>query len=157
MVRWICSATLCEKISMSDLRTCMGISSIEDVIGYNRLHWFGHLQSMDKENWPRKILNFEVNSSYPRGCPKKKWFNNIRSKSTSLAQDHSKWRNPIKPSKYVGDSNHFCGEKKDNRMDDMIIRIIMLIIIIIIIIIIISNIYLTSNVFTQPFSLALNY
>ena len=42
-------------------------------------------------------------------------------------------------------------------MDDMIIRIIMLIIIIIIIIIIISNIYLTSNVFTQPFSLALNY
>ena len=32
MVRWICSAKLCKKIPMSDLRTLMGISSIEDVI-----------------------------------------------------------------------------------------------------------------------------
>ena len=35
MVRWVCSATLCEKIPMSDLRTRMGISSIKDVIRYN--------------------------------------------------------------------------------------------------------------------------
>ena len=49
MVRWICSAKLCEKIPVSDLRTRMGISSIEDVIRYNFLHWFGHLQHMDEE------------------------------------------------------------------------------------------------------------
>ena len=24
------------------------------------LIWFGHLQCMDEEKWPRKILNFEV-------------------------------------------------------------------------------------------------
>ena len=52
----------------------MGISSIEDVIRYNSLRWFGHLQRMDEEKWPRKILNFEVNGSYPWGHPKKKWF-----------------------------------------------------------------------------------
>ena len=74
MVRWICSAKLCEKIPTSDLRTRMGISSIEDAIRYNRLRWFGHLQGMDEEKWPRKILNFEVNGSYPWGHPKKKWF-----------------------------------------------------------------------------------
>ena len=80
---------------MSDLRTRMGISSIEDVIRYKRLRWFGHLQFMDEEKWPRKIINFEVNGSYPQGRPKK-WFNNIRSDydklrlSTSLAQDGSK-------------------------------------------------------------------
>ena len=78
---------------MSDLRTCMGISSIEDVIRYNHLCWSGHLQCMDEEKWPRKILNFEVNGSYPQGCPRKKWFDNIKSNldelqlSTSLAQD----------------------------------------------------------------------
>ena len=49
MVRWVCSATLCEKIPMSDLRTRMGISSIEDVMRYKRLRWFGHLQFMDEE------------------------------------------------------------------------------------------------------------
>ena len=67
MTRWICSAKLCEKIPMSDLRTRVGIPSIEDVIRYNRLRWFGHIKRMDKEKWPRKILNFKVNSSYPRG------------------------------------------------------------------------------------------
>ena len=46
MIRWICSAKLCEKIAMPDLRTRMGILSIEDVIIYNRLRWFGHLQRM---------------------------------------------------------------------------------------------------------------
>ena len=79
MVRWICSSKLCENIPMSDLRIHMGISSTEDVIRYNCLRWFGHLQCMDEEKWPRKILNFEVNGSYPRGRPRKKWFNNIRS------------------------------------------------------------------------------
>ena len=70
MVRSICSALLCEK--MSDLRTCMGISSIKEMIRYNCLHWFGHLQHMDEETWPRKNLNFDVNGSYPWCYPKKK-------------------------------------------------------------------------------------
>ena len=50
---------------MSDLRTRMGISSIENVIRYNHPRWFGRLQRMDEEKWPRKILNFEGNGSYP--------------------------------------------------------------------------------------------
>ena len=48
---------------MSDLRTLMGISSIEDVIRENRFRWFGHLQRMGEKKWSRKILNFEVNGS----------------------------------------------------------------------------------------------
>ena len=45
-------------------------------------HWFGHLQCMDEEKCPRKILNFEVNGS---------------------------WRNAIKPSKHVAESNPGLG------------------------------------------------
>ena len=37
VVRRICSVKLCEKIPMSNLRTSMGISSIEDAIRYNHL------------------------------------------------------------------------------------------------------------------------
>ena len=92
---------------MSDLRTRMSISSIEDVVRYNRLRWFGHLQRMDEEKWPKKIINFEVNGSHPRGRPKKRWFDNIRNdldklrSSTSLALDRVKRRNAIKPSRHV--------------------------------------------------------
>ena len=117
MVRWICSVKLCEKISMSDLKTRMGISSIEDVIRYNRLRWFGHLQCLDEEKWPRKVLNFKENISFIWGHPNKKWFDNIRSdpdklrSSTSLAQDRSEWRNAIKPSRHVSESNPRCRGK----------------------------------------------
>ena len=54
MVRWICSAKLYAKIPMSDLRTRMGISIIEDVIKYNHLCWYGHLQHMDEKNGPER-------------------------------------------------------------------------------------------------------
>ena len=64
---------------MSDLGTRMGISSIADIIRYNRLCWFAHLKCMDEEKWSRKILNFKVNCNYPRGRPTKKWFDNITS------------------------------------------------------------------------------
>ena len=49
IVRWICSAKLCEKIPMSDLRPRKGISSIGDIIRYNRFRWFDHLQRMDEK------------------------------------------------------------------------------------------------------------
>ena len=96
----------------------MGISSIEDVIRYNLLHWFGHLQCIVGEKWPRKILNFEVNCSYPQGCLKKRWYDNIRSDldklqlSTSLALDRVKWRNAIKPFRHVAESNPRCQGKE---------------------------------------------
>ena len=79
MVRQFCLDKLCGKIPMSDLETCMGISGIKDVIRYNRIYLFDHLQRMDEEKWPRKILNFKVNGTCPRGHPKKRWFDNIRS------------------------------------------------------------------------------
>ena len=56
---------------MSDLRTCMGISSMVDIIRYNRLCWFAHLKCMDEEKWPRKILNFKVNGNLPRAAQRK--------------------------------------------------------------------------------------
>ena len=96
----------------------MGISSIEDVVKYNRLRWFGHLQLIDEEKWPMKTSNFEVNGSSSRGRPKKRWFDNIRRDldklrlSTYLALDRVKWRNAIKPSRHVAESNPRCQRKE---------------------------------------------
>ena len=96
----------------------MGISSIEDVIRYNCPRWFGHLQRMDEEKWPSKILNFEENGSQPRGHPQKRWLGNIKCNldklwlSTSLALDRVKWGNAIKPSRHVAESNLRCWGKE---------------------------------------------
>ena len=92
----------------------MSISNIKDVIRYNHLQWFSHLQHMDEEKWHRKMLNFEVNGRYSRDWLKKRWFDNIRcdfnklSLSTSLALDHVKWKIAIKPSRHVAESNPCC-------------------------------------------------
>ena len=75
----------------------------------------------------RKILNFKVNGSYPQGCPKKQWFDNIRSDLdklwllTSLALDRVKWRNAIKRSRHVAESNPCCPEKKDVKLDSILV------------------------------------
>ena len=96
----------------------MDISSIEDVVRYNCLCVFGHLQHMDTEKWPRKTINFKVNGSYPRGHLKKRWFDNIRSEldklklSTSLALDCVKQRNAIKTSRHIAECNPCCQEKE---------------------------------------------
>ena len=69
MVRWIYSAKLCEKIPMP-----------KNSYRYFKYRRFCQIQSFPlvwsspapgwKKKWPRKILNFEVNGSYPRGSPK---------------------------------------------------------------------------------------
>ena len=77
----------------------------------------GWMKCMDEKKWPNKILNFEVNGSFPRNCPKKRWFDNYRCDldklwvSTSLTLDRIKWRNAIKPSSYVAESNPRCWGK----------------------------------------------
>ena len=60
MIRCICYTKVCERTPMSDLRTHMGISSIEDTIRYNPIHWFGLLQQMDEDKWPEKLLHLVV-------------------------------------------------------------------------------------------------
>ena len=102
---------------MSDLRTRMGISNVEDTIRYNRLRWFGHLQRMDEEKWSRKILNFEINGSYPRGRSKKRWFDNLINCDylLLLTLDRVKWRNAIKPCCRV--QPPLSGKKKDMKLD----------------------------------------
>ena len=51
--------------------------------------------------------NSEVNGSYHRSRPKKRWFDI----STSLALDRVKWRNAIKSSRHVAESNPCCRGK----------------------------------------------
>ena len=78
MVQWICSRKLTETLSTEQLRARLGLHNIQDVVRASRLRWYGHLQRMDNEKWPRKITTLEVKGQNHRGRPRKRWIDNIR-------------------------------------------------------------------------------
>ena len=51
MIRWMCNAMLKDRKSSEELRGCLGLVNIRDIISRNRLRWFGHVERMDGENW----------------------------------------------------------------------------------------------------------
>ena len=71
MIRWICSAKLRDKVPSEELRSRFGLGSIENALRCGRLRWYGHVQRMDHDTWPRKVEKTIVNGNNPRGRPRK--------------------------------------------------------------------------------------
>ena len=103
MIRWICSSKIADRESLHMLRSRLGLASIEEVLRWNRLRWFGHLQRMDKNSWPRKIENIVVPGPHHTGRPRKRWLDCIKDdlKHTRLtpeqASNRTLWRSRIHP------------------------------------------------------------
>ena len=89
---------------MLNLRSRLGLHSIDDTLRYNRLRWYGHLKRMDNDRWSNKIMDYNVTGTYPRGRPKKRWLDNIKHDLSSLNLNEGnvvnriEWRNAIRPS-----------------------------------------------------------
>ena len=103
MVRWICSARLADRHRTKDLQSLLGIKGIADVCRNGRLRWLGHLERMDKDRWPKKVLDYEINGKYPRGRPKKRCRDCINEDLGALnlrpemAHNRELWRESIRP------------------------------------------------------------
>ena len=103
MIRWICSAKLTDKIPSNELRDRMGLCSIQEILKCGRLRWYGHLQRMDPDMWPRKVLDMKVEGRNPRGRPRKTWMecvgNDMKEKGLKKEQTMNRyeWRRAIKP------------------------------------------------------------
>ena len=46
MIRWICSVKLRDKVPSEELRSQLGLGSIENALRCGCLHWYGHVQRM---------------------------------------------------------------------------------------------------------------
>ena len=64
---------------MSQLKDMLGIPNIKDIPGYSRLRWFGHLEHMSNDNWPTKVMDFQIpGATITVGHKKKKkWIPNV--------------------------------------------------------------------------------
>ena len=78
MIRWICSAKLSDKVPSEELRSRLGLGSIENALRCGRLRWYGHVQRMDPDTWPRKVDKTIVTGNNPKGHPRKIWLQCIK-------------------------------------------------------------------------------
>ena len=101
MVRWVCSARIADRCHTKDLKTCLELLGSQMFV--EAVDWFGYLERMDVDSWPRKVLDYEINGKCPHGPPKKRWRDCIQEDLSALklrptmAQDREMWRQAIHP------------------------------------------------------------
>ena len=111
MIRWICSAKLRDKVPSEELKSRLGLGSIENALRRGRLRWYGHVQRMDPDTWPRKVDKTIVTGNNPRGRPRKTWLQCIKKDlavkglDASLVQNRNAWRRAIHPKSRSGRDN----------------------------------------------------
>jgi hypothetical protein len=121
MIRWICSVKLAERKPMNTLRSMLNIPPLPEVCRSNRLRWFGHLERMEPERWPRKIADVTIDGATPRGRPRKRWSDCIKEDlrvlklSPAMAQNRLGWRRAIRPTSTRDRTNRRTRQTPGNR------------------------------------------
>jgi hypothetical protein len=52
--------------------------TITEPIRLHRLHWFGHVQRMEENRIPKRVLYMNLESTRPRGRPRNRWQDEVR-------------------------------------------------------------------------------
>ena len=52
--------------------------TIIETIRLNRLHWFGHVQRMEENRIPKRVLYMNLGTSRLRGRPRNRWQDEVR-------------------------------------------------------------------------------
>jgi len=52
--------------------------TVTETIRLNRLHWFGHVQRMEENRIPKKVLYMNLETTRLRGRPRNRWQGGVR-------------------------------------------------------------------------------
>jgi hypothetical protein len=47
--------------------------TITETIRVHRLRWFGHVQRMEENRIPKRVLSMKLEATRPRGSPRNRW------------------------------------------------------------------------------------
>ena len=94
MLRWMCGKTRMDKIRNEDIRSLVGVASIENKMRENRLRWFGHIGHRTMDAPVRRMEKVKK----LRGRPKMTWMEKdlklLELKERMMA-DRNVWRRRI--------------------------------------------------------------
>jgi len=60
-------------MASAELNNRLGIECITDMVRRSRLHWFGHVERNDSDDWISACRRFEVDLERDRGKGRKTW------------------------------------------------------------------------------------
>jgi hypothetical protein len=66
--------TLTNKEIYPSVKKC----TIIEIIMLNRLRWFGHVQRMEDNSIPKRVLNMNLGATRLRGRPRNRWQDEVR-------------------------------------------------------------------------------
>ena len=80
MLRWMCGKTMMDKVKKNeDIRSLVGIVSIEDKIRENRLRWFGYIGRRPMDAPVRRVEKIDIEQGKKlRGIPKMTWMEVVK-------------------------------------------------------------------------------
>ena len=102
MVRWMCNVKVKDRVPSKELRERLGIDDIILILQQNRLRCYGHVLWKEDTDWVKKCMECEVESSRPRGWPKRTWRQVVQKDyhachlNKENAMDCGRWKKLIK-------------------------------------------------------------
>ena len=102
MLRWMCGNTQRDKVRNEDIRTKIGVASIEEKMRENRLRWFDHVRRRPTNAPVRRVERINLGQvKRAQGRLKKTWMEVIRQDmeakglSEGILLDRNEWRKLI--------------------------------------------------------------
>ena len=83
--------TFQQRISNAELRTRMGIDSLDSYVTRHQLRWAGHVSRMPYNRLPRKMLSSWVRSKRPRGAPQFTYGRMLRKSLKKAGIEYDGW------------------------------------------------------------------
>uniref|UniRef100_A0A8D8UV89 Endonuclease-reverse transcriptase n=1 Tax=Cacopsylla melanoneura TaxID=428564 RepID=A0A8D8UV89_9HEMI len=78
-LRSIAGKTRRDRVRNTDIRRTLKIECLEETMRNRRLRWFGHMKRMSSERLPRKMYEMEMEGVRPRGRPRYRYRDTIKS------------------------------------------------------------------------------
>ena len=67
MIRWMCGASVVDRLLREELRRRVGVEGIGTVLRRHRLRWFGHVKRHEAANWVKRCTKVIVGGPTPVG------------------------------------------------------------------------------------------
>ena len=68
----------CRILTNKDIDASVKRPTIIETIRLNRLHWFGHVQRMEENRIPKRVLYMNLGKTSLRGRPRNRWQDEVR-------------------------------------------------------------------------------